>query len=96
MFLHFFMTLEKANVPKYIFNHMMWALKESQDNKRRWIPYGRLMSEIFHQGGILKALKQSKIITDAQLGTVTGKVINGRTLRKMHLIKKEDFQELKE
>ena len=43
----------------------------------------------------MKALKQSKIITDAQLGTVTGKVINGRILRKMHLIKKEDFQELK-
>jgi hypothetical protein len=27
VFLHFFMTLEKANVPKYIFNHMMWELK---------------------------------------------------------------------
>ena len=95
VFQHIFMTLEKANVPKYIFNHMMWALKESQDNKRSWIPYGRLMYEIFHQGGILKALKLSKIIIDAQLGTVTGKVINGHTLRKMHLIKKEDFQELK-
>jgi len=32
VFLHFLMTLEKANVPKYIFNHMMWALKESQDS----------------------------------------------------------------
>jgi len=53
------------------------------------------MSEIIHQGGILKALKQTKIITDAQLGTVTGKILNGRTLRKMHLIKKEDFKELK-
>jgi len=70
---------------------MMWALKESQDNKRSRIPYGRLMSEIFHQGGILKALKKSNIITNAQLGPVTSKVINGRTLRKMHLIKKEDF-----
>jgi len=49
------------------------------------------MSEIFHQGGILKALKKSNIITNAQLGPVTSKVINGRTLRKMHLIKKEDF-----
>lgn len=79
---------------KYISNHMLWALKESQDNKRSWIPYGRLLSEIFHQGGILKAIKLSKFITDAQLGTVTGKVINGLTLRKMHLIKKEEFMEL--
>jgi len=31
----------------------------------------------------------------AQLGTITGKSLNGCTLRKMHLIKKEDFQELK-
>jgi len=55
VFLHFFITQKKAN--KYIFNHMMWALKESQENNRSWIPYGRLLSEIFHQGGILKELK---------------------------------------
>jgi len=28
--LHFLIKKEKANVPKYIFNHMMWALKESR------------------------------------------------------------------
>jgi len=28
VFLHLFITLEKANVSKYIFNHMLWALKE--------------------------------------------------------------------
>jgi len=67
VFLHFFITQKKANVPKYIFNHMMWALKESQDNNRSWIPYGRLLSEIFHQGGILKALKQSQVVNDHQL-----------------------------
>jgi len=27
--LHFLITKEKANVPMYIFNHMLWALKES-------------------------------------------------------------------
>jgi hypothetical protein len=81
-------------VPKYIFNHMIWALKESQSSNRRWIPYGRLLSEIFHQGGILKAVKKSQVVNDHQLGTMTGKVINGRTLRKMLLIKKEEFTEL--
>jgi len=34
IFLHFFIKKEKANVPKYIFKHMMKELKESQDNKR--------------------------------------------------------------
>jgi len=56
VFLHFVMTEEKANMPKYIFKHMIKALKESQISKRTWVPYGRLLSEIFHQGGILKAL----------------------------------------
>jgi len=30
VFLHFFITKEKENVPKYIFKHMIKALKESQ------------------------------------------------------------------
>jgi len=47
--LPFLITQEKGNVPKYIFNHMLWALKESQDSNRSLIPYGRLLSEIFHQ-----------------------------------------------
>jgi hypothetical protein len=81
-------------VPKYIFNHMLWTLKESQDSNISWIPYGRLLFEIFHQGGILKAVKLSKIITDAQLGTMTGKIINARTLRKMLLIKKGEYTQL--
>jgi len=34
VFLHFIITQEKTNVPKYIFNHMLWALKESQDKSR--------------------------------------------------------------
>jgi len=51
VFLHFFMSKEKANVPKYIFRHMIKTLKECQTIKRCWVPYGRLLSEIFHQGG---------------------------------------------
>jgi len=54
--LHFLINKEKTNVPKYIFNHIMWALKKNQNTNRSWIPYGRLLSEIFHPGGILKAL----------------------------------------
>jgi len=88
------MTEEKANVPKYIFKHMIKTLKESQISKRTWVPYGRLLSEIFHQGGILKALKKLQTFTDAQLGTVTCKIINGSTLKHMKLIIKEDYKKL--
>ena len=52
VFLHYFISKEKANVPKYIFKHMINTLRESQKINRTWIPYGRLISEILHQGGI--------------------------------------------
>jgi len=32
--LHFLITKEKENVPMYIFNHMLWALKKSQNSNR--------------------------------------------------------------
>ena len=94
VFLHFFMTSEKANVPKYIFKHMIKTLRENQTIKRSWIPYGRLISEILHQRGILSALSETKIFTDKQLDTVTDKIINGSTLRHMKLIRKEDYKKL--
>jgi len=59
---------------------MIKTLKESQLNNRVWVPYGRLISEILHQGGILKALDETKVFTHQQLDTVTGKIINGSTL----------------
>jgi len=94
VFLHFFIKKEIANVLKYIFKHMIKTLRESQLNNRVWVPYRRLISEILHQRGILKALDETKVFTDQQLGTVTGNIINGSTLGNMTLIKKEDIKKL--
>jgi len=47
-------------------------------------------SEVFYQGGILNALKVSRVVSDDQLGTVVGKYINGSTLRSMNLVKTVD------
>jgi len=60
VFLHYFITKEKENVPKYIFKHMIKALRESQTIKTTWVPYGRLIPEILHQGGFLKALSDKE------------------------------------
>jgi len=79
-------------VPKYIFKHMIKTLRESQLSNITCIPYGRLISEILHQGGIFRALSDTKVFTDKYLGTVSGKVINGSTLRHMKLIRKEDYK----
>ncbi|KEH19771.1 hypothetical protein MTR_8g468090 [Medicago truncatula] len=92
--LHFFITGEQANVPRYIFKHMIKDLRDMQEKKRCWVPYGRLILEIIHQGGILKALSKVNFFTDEQLGTETGKVINGKTLRNMSLFPKDAYTEL--
>ena len=42
----------------------------------------------------MSVLSETKIFTDKQLGTVTGKIINGSTLRHMKLISKEDYKKL--
>jgi len=94
VFLHYFIKKDKANVPKYIFKHVIKALKESQTIKRTWVPYGRLISGILHQGGFLKALSETRSFTDHQLCTMTGKIINGSTLRNMNLIKKDVYKKL--
>ena len=87
VFLHFLITFEKVNLPRYLFHHMLWALEQSQQKNRTFVPYGRLLSKIFHQGGMLKVLKLSKVVDDNQLGTVVGKYINGSTMYNMRLVK---------
>ena len=72
VFLHYFVKFDKVNLPRYIFSHMIWALKESQDKGRSSIPYGRLLSKIFYQGGILNTLQIIGAISDDQLGTMVG------------------------
>jgi len=94
VFLHLFLTKERANVPKFIFRHLVKSLRDSQTIHKNFVPYGRLLSEIFYQGGILNSLKEVNYFTDAQLCTVTGRIINGATLVAMKLIKKQDLKQL--
>jgi len=89
VFLYFLNNFEKVNLPRYIFNHTCWALKESQGKKeRRQVPYGRLSSEIFHQSGMLKTLRSIGVVSDKDLDTSIGKIINGRKLKYMQIMKK--------
>jgi len=48
VFIHHIINGEKVNMPKYIFKHMIKVLRESQRKDKVWVPYGRLISEIFH------------------------------------------------
>jgi len=88
VFLRYFVKFDQVNLPRYIFSQMIWALKESQDKGRSSIPYGRLLSKIFYQGGILNTLQTIGAVSHDQLGTMVGSYINAKTLKSMRLIKK--------
>jgi len=86
--LYFFASFNKINLPRYIMHHLCWAIKEGIRSKRKQIPCGRLLSEIFTQGKILEILRRSNLASDQVLRTKTGKMINGKTLQNMKIIKK--------
>jgi hypothetical protein len=86
VFLQHFIKKEKVNVPKYMFKYLIHCLKKSQLQDRLWVPYGRLLSEIFYQGGVLDKLSSVEAFTDKLLDTKTGKFINAQTLKNMKLI----------
>jgi len=86
--LYFLASFNKINLPRYIMHHLCWAIKEGIRSKRKQIPCGRLLSEIFTQRKILKILRRNNLVSDSFLGTRTAKIINGKTLQNMKIIKK--------
>jgi len=88
MVLYFLAAYQGINLPRYLMHHLCWAIKEEIKGKRKQVPFGRLLSEIFSQGGLLEALRKSNLASDRVLGTTTGKIINGKTLQHMKIIKK--------
>jgi len=86
--LYFLAAFDKINLPKYLMHHLCWAIKEGIRGKRKQIPCGRLLSEIFTQGKLLETLRKNQLASDKSLRTTTGKIINGKTLQNMKIIKK--------
>jgi len=83
----------KSTFQKYLMHHLCWAVKEGMRGKRKQIPCGRLLSEIFTQGKLLETLRRNKLASDKTLRTATGKIINGKTLQNMKIIKKFSHNE---
>jgi len=86
--LYFLAAYDKINLPKYLMHHLCWAVKEGIRCKRKQIPCGRLLSEIFTQGKLLETLRRNNLASDKTLITRIGKIINGKTLQNMKIIKK--------
>jgi len=47
------------------------------------------LSEIFYQSRLLKLIRTTSSTSDDDLGTYTGKIINGKSLQSMHIVSKE-------
>ena len=86
--LYFLAAYDKINLPKYLMHHLCWAVKEGIRDKRKQIPCGRLLSEIYTQGKLLETLRRNNLASDKILRTRTGKMINGKTLQNMKIVKK--------
>jgi hypothetical protein len=82
-------TFEKINFPRYVMDHLCWAINEGINKGRKQVPYGRLLSEIFHQGRILETLKKTRDASDECFKVSTAeKSISSKSLHSMHLFKK--------
>ena len=71
--LYFLAAYDKINL--HIMHHLCWAVKEGIRGKRKQIPCGRLLSEIFTQGKLLETLRRNNLASDKTLRTRTGKMI---------------------
>jgi len=88
MVLKFLASYQAINLLRYLMHHLCWAIKEGIKGKRRQVPCGRLLSEIFYQGGLIETLEKFNLASDKVLGIATGKIINGKTLQNMKIIGK--------
>jgi len=86
--LYFLAAYVKINLPRYLMHHLCWAIKEGIRGKRKQIPCGRLLSKMFTQGKLLETLRRHKLASNKSLRTITRKIINGKTLQNMKIIKK--------
>ena len=81
-------NLEKVNFPRYVLDHLCWAINEATVKGRKQVPYGRLLSEIFYQGRVLDLLRRTRDASDKCFEVSTAeKTISSKTLHSMHLFK---------
>jgi hypothetical protein len=80
-------TFDRINFPRYLMHHLCWAIKEGINKGRKQVPCARLLSEIFHQGGLLEVLRNIKPATDSCFKVTTSdKILNNKSLYAMRII----------
>ncbi|XP_058733234.1 uncharacterized protein LOC131604836 [Vicia villosa] len=83
---------DKVDLPYIIFNHMWNHVKDSREQarlksskyKRNFIPFGRIITDLLVQTGLVGDLEKAGIIKDPF--AMCGSTMNAHTLKKMNLI----------
>ena len=57
-FIYLLMNDIRVNLPQSIFNCLWKSISESRNRIKSYIPYGRVLSEIFFQEGIVDIIKE--------------------------------------
>jgi hypothetical protein len=87
--IYFMAIFDKINFPRYVMDHLCWAINEGTVKGRKQVPYGRLLSEIFYQGRVLDFLKKTRGASDKCFKVSTAeRTISSRSLFSMNFIKK--------
>jgi hypothetical protein len=85
--LYFMATFDRINIPRYLMHHLYWAIKEGISKGRKQVPCARLLSKIFHQGGVLEVLRKIKPTSDSCFKVTTSdKILNSKSLYAMRII----------
>ncbi|XP_057444201.1 uncharacterized protein LOC130736384 [Lotus japonicus] len=90
----------KLCLPYFLFQYLKDAIKKSRTTTTsdkasiKYIPFGRMLSDIFIENGLVKFQKNSNCLDD--LTVATGEAINVKTLSNMKLIEKIIVKPFKE
>ncbi|KAI5382287.1 hypothetical protein KIW84_UN0030 [Lathyrus oleraceus] len=82
----------RVDLPYLLFHHMWNQINESRSNskhQRTWIPFGRLISDLLTESGLVGALKEVNAVETQD--PIIGKVIDGKTLWHMKIIDKDEL-----
>lgn len=87
-FIFYLVNKYNINLPAYIFHNLCEAIKESKKHIKNNVPYAKLMSELFHQGCLIDALKT--VSDNEDLQDIHGNILYALVQENMKILKKSD------
>lgn len=80
-------TKSKMNLPSILFKYLREMIRDTRNGAtkpRKWIPLGRIISDVLVESQLVKALENVQLSED--LKAELGNPFNGKTLKNMQMI----------